>query len=163
MTGINTTLKAGDVAKCVTTGCYNLTKGKLYIVHKVSNADGSNFVNITDDTGASATAFASRFWFHTRPRVPSAHYLSVFGTPASIENARAERKAAEVARKEKGKARAAAQNPVAQKPLLFTSLTEEDVHAAVASYLSGKLPKGLRVVDMEKTTVGYKITLDAPR
>jgi hypothetical protein len=46
-----------------------------------------------------------------------------------------------------------------KKPLLFTSLTEEDVHTALANYIRPKLGLNLRVMDLDKTTEGYKLTV----
>ncbi|MBY5581834.1 hypothetical protein [Rhizobium leguminosarum] len=146
----------GDIVRCVNPGVYSLTKGRFYLVRNAYTSGTDKFVTVTDDTGATANAFASRFVYHSRStpfnRAP---------TTSEVEKARAERKAAEVARKEKGRARASASAPV-KKPLLFTSLTEEDVHAALSTYLRAKLPIGLRVVDMDKTTEGYRITLGVP-
>lgn len=182
----------GDIVRCVNPGVYSLTNGRFYLVRNAYTSGTDKFVTVTDDTGATANAFASRFVFHSRStpfnRAP---------TTSAIEKARAERKAAEVARKEKGRARADARKaellkqkaaadyselerqvmswmvspygglrhpkpaPV-KKPLLFTSLTEEDVYAALSTYLRAKLPIGLRVVDMDKTTEGFKLTLGVP-
>lgn len=177
---------AGDVVRCDNPGPYDLTKGRFYLVRDTDTSGLDKFVTVTDDNGADAHAFANRFAFHSK----SSRFNMPYGTKAQaeVEKARAERKATEAARKEKGKARAAAAatvdyselekrviahymtapygtpkpTPVVKKPLLFTSLTEEDVHAALSTYLRAKLPIGLRVVDMDKTTEGYKLTLGVP-
>jgi hypothetical protein len=152
---------AGDIVKCINPGPYDLTANKFYLVTATSSGNpitGGDFVAMTDDNGHTIRSFASRFVFHSKSSRFNVPYAAK--AQAEVEKARAERKATEVARKEKGKARASAQ--VVKKPLLFTSLTEEDVHAALSTYLRAKLPIGLRVVDMDKTTEGFKLTLGVP-
>jgi hypothetical protein len=152
-------LKAGDIVKCINPGPYDLSTNKFYRVTATSGnpLTGDDFVDMTDDCGHTIRAFSGRFVYHCA----SSRFTMPYATKAQaeVEKARAERKATEAARKEKGKARASAQ--VVKKPLLFTSVTDEDVHAALAVYLRAKIGLNISVVDLDKTTEGYKITLSA--
>ncbi len=108
-------------------------------------------VYFRNDNGAEVNSFASR--------------LSLWGTPASVREEQAsikarreERKAAKAARKEKGRARKASM-AATKVPLLFTTLTKEDVHAALTAYVRGEYNFYFTVVDIDRTTAGYKLTL----
>jgi hypothetical protein len=152
----------GDIVKCINPGPYDLTANKFYLVTATSSGNpitGGDFVSMTDDNGHTIRSFASRFVFHSKSSRFNMPYAAK--AQAEVEKARAERKATEAARKAKGKARAAAQQ--FKKPLLFTEVSEADVYGAIAAMLKSKVYLGnLQVVDIDKTTEGFKLTLGVP-
>lgn len=122
-------IQAGDVVRCDNPGVYNLTKGRFYLVRGTHIHGTDRFVTVTDDTGGRASAFARRFTFRSKSSP-----INRPPTTAEVEKARAERKATEAARKEKGKARAAAQGAYTAT-FRDVTIPNEKVNELVETYL----------------------------
>lgn len=162
---IKTTFNRGDIVTLKRGFPYTpvkfLTTGGQYEVLSVREDD--KYIQVLNDIGRLQVVYRDRF------------ELAIAGPKTAIEMARAQRKEADAARKAKAAAKREAEVAAnelpklmtapyghvkkPQAPLLFTSLTHEDIYAAVANYIKAKAHFPFKVVDLDRTTEGFKITL----
>jgi hypothetical protein len=141
-----------DVPDNYATG-YAITPGKTYTAAEdQGETTSSSCIKIENDTGNTCAPYARRF--------------ELVKSAADIQAERGKRKAVEAERKKSGLSRAHELRlgqivGLVKKPLLFAELSASAVHEAIESAIKAKLSglSGIKVVGIEKTTEGYKVTL----
>ncbi|MGV1762818.1 hypothetical protein [Rhizobium rhizogenes] len=126
----------------------SLTHGGEYTVTHAY----SEYVGVVGDRGSQIRCYAKRF--------------ELVKSAVDIQAERERRKVSEAERKKAGSSRAHSMRlgqitGLVKKPLLFAELSACAVHEAIESAIKAKLSglSGIKVVGLDKTTEGYKVTL----